>query len=213
VPADDLLPDDDAPAEVAIAPPATIAPVDAPKYSQSDVTQAMDEVKDSETTMAAADTLPADDLKKARAQYFRRYYRLGEVLTFAADEKKSPQLNGDKAAAASLLKKMGGSDDKLTQVGRAAVKWLAYPKRGEHAGILVGGTVTEIARQGKLYELKVEIPGETEPVSVFSADKPKVSAQDKVILLGSIVDDPANNLPGFTGSQSTVIWNGLSVKL
>jgi hypothetical protein len=67
---------------------------------------------------------------------------------------------------------------------------------------------------GKLYELKIAIPGVEEPVSVFSGKKPRgVAQEDRVILLGSVVDNPTDNLPGYEGAQPAVVWNGLTVKL
>jgi hypothetical protein len=194
-----------------VAPPVT--PLDAPAYTLADLDQAMTDVLDSTATMAEADTLAPDELKKARAQYYRRFYRLGEVLTFAEDDAAAPRLGDEKVAVIALLKKTGNDEEKLAQIGRAATKWLAFSKRGEHAGILVGGTVAEIVHEGKLYELKIAIPGVDEPVSVFSGAKPKVAEEDRVILLGSVVDDPSANLPGYEGTQSVVVWNGLTVKL
>ncbi len=208
-PADEPPKDD--PLADPIAPPVT--PLDVPAYTLADLDQALADVVDSTATMAAADTLAPDDLKKARAQYYRRFYRLGEVMTFAEDDAAALRLGDEKVAVITLLRKTGSNEEKLAQIGRAATKWLAFSKRGEHAGILLGGTVAEIVHDGKLYEVKIAVPGVEQPVSVFSGTKPKVVEEDRVILLGSVVDDPTANLPGYEGTQPAVVWNGLTVKL
>ncbi len=214
-PADDL-PADDMPEETkepAEAAEPAIVPVDAPSYKLSDVDQAMTEAKESDAAMAKSASLSPDDLKKTRAQYYRRLYRLGEVITFAADDDLAPRLGDERTAVTSMLQKTGADDERLAAIGKAAVKWLAYPKRGPHAGILVGGTVAGIAHAGKLYEIKITIPGEAEPLSVFTGTKPDLADGDKAMLLGSIIEDPASNLPGYTGNQPTAIWGGLTTKL
>jgi hypothetical protein len=200
-------------AEPPVPAAAPVVPADAPVYALTDLDQAMTDVLDSTETMAQADTLSPDELKKARAQYYRRFYKLGEVVTFAEDDDAAPRLAEERVAITALLKKTGSDEEKLGQIGRAAVKWLAYSKRGEHAGILLAGTVAEIGQQGKLHEVKIAVPGVEEPISVFSSAKPKVAEEDQVMLLGSVVDDPTANLPGYDGTQPAVVWNGLTVKL
>lgn len=202
-----------APAEPAepAAPPVT--PINAPVYSLADYDQAMTDVIASVETMDQADTLTPDLLKKARAQYFRRFYRLGEVATFAADDPAAPALGDKVAETTALLRKVGRDPDKLGLIGRAAIKWLAYPNRGEHAGIMVAGSVADIAQMGKLYATNIVIPGVEAPLTVYSGTKPKVAEGDRVILLGSVIDDPKGSLPDYDGAETPVVWNGLTVKL
>jgi hypothetical protein len=219
-PADDPLMADEKPApakpaEPPAEPPAEepVAPLNAATYAAADVASALQAAEESDNTMSAPDAIPPDELKKTKAAYFRSLYKLGEVLTNAADDPSEPYLKNDKAAAMALMKKIAADPAKLAEVSNAAGKWLKYSKRGEHSGIMLSGAVGSISQQGKLYELQVTIPGQEEPVSVFSAKKPTVAQGDEVLLMGSVIDDPGSNLPDYAGKQPNVIWNGLTLKL
>ena len=199
---DDLMPPDDEPAKPAVAakPLPPVAPANAPTYSIEELEKAVGDVTDSEATMSAADTLTPEDLKKARSQYYLRYYRLGEVLTFATNDPAAEDLPQQQSIVKELLSNTASDPEKLAQIGRAAAKWLTFAKRKEHSGILLAGTVGTITQQGKLYEMKIIVP-DAEPISVYSGSKPKLTANDHVILLGSIVDKPAEALPGYKGAD------------
>ena len=41
---------------------------------------------------------------------------------------------------------------------------------------------------------------------VFSAHPLDIKQEQKVIVLGALVADPAKNLPGYTGTQAVVVW-------
>jgi hypothetical protein len=190
-------------------PQVAMAPLNAAEYTLDDVDGAMKDAQESDEIMSDPSKLSDAELKKARSLYYRRLYKLGEVLTFAKDDDLAPRLADERKAAAKLLKVIMGDEQRLSQVGAAASKWLAYPKRGEHAGILLTGPVAKVGKQGKLFETQVSIPGETDPISVFSTAKPKVAEGDSVIVLGGVIDDPTTNLPGYAGSQAYAVWNGL----
>ena len=220
LPADDPLMADEKPAKpappaepVEEPAPAPIAPLGAASYAAADVEAALEAAETNDATMSAPDAIPPEDLKKAKALYFRSLYKLGEVLTNAAEDPAEPFVKKDRAAALSLLKKIAADPNKLGEVSNAAGKWLKYPKRGEHSGIVLSGAVQSVTQQGKLYEVSIAIPGQDEPVSVVSQKKPAVGEGDQVLVLGSVIDDPAASLPDYAGKQPNVIWQGLTVKL
>jgi hypothetical protein len=95
-----------------------------------------------------------------------------------------------------------------------ATRWLAYPKRTT-SGIVLAGAVQEVERQGKLYYAKVQVgrASDSPLVTVVSTKDPRLDLDDEALTMGSIVERPSEQLPGYEGSDSTVVWSGLTVRL
>ncbi len=59
----------------------------------------------------------------------------------------------------------------------------------------------------------VRMVGLSNPVNVFSGRPMPIAKGDRVVVLGSIVREPAKNLAGYQGPQPVVVWAGLAIKL
>ncbi len=68
---------------------------------------------------------------------------------------------------------------------------------------------------GSLYAMRIVLFGLPKVVVVVSwrPAQPAISQHDRVLILGSIVDNPAENLVGYDGRLPQVVWGGLPVKL
>ncbi len=199
------------PAEEPAAP--AIAPLNAASYPASVIETALKEAQQSDEQMSDPENIPAVDLKKAKARYRLRLYKLGETITNPAADLDPLALADAKTAAIELLKETAKNPQKVALLDSAAGKWLSFAGREKPSGIVLVGAVSKVAKHGKLFEQQMTIPGEAEPVSVFSATKPTAAEGDRVMLLGSVVDDPAANIPGYTGNQAAAVWSGPSLKL
>ena len=49
-------------------------------------------------------------------------------------------------------------------------------------------------------------------VSVLSAQKLPVRKGDQVVVIGSIVSDPAKTIEGYDGAEPTAVWSGVAIK-
>jgi len=143
-------------------------------------------------------------------EVYERIRRLGEVLTFLnADQAK---LAEQKQAVQTLLSKAASQPAQMDKIAQWANELLAAGADVK-GGIFFTGTVTGVGVQGALHGAAVRLPGQPKPVSVMSSQAISIAKNDRVLVLGSIVREPAKNLVGYKGSQAVIIWAALAIKL
>jgi hypothetical protein len=149
---------------------------------------------------------------KITPEFYTRLCHLAEVVTFVEIAPGDPQLLHRKEAVEQVLLRAAIDRDKQAALGRLAGFQVATPAGGTN-GVLLAGTVQEVGREGELHRTRVVLFGLPEVVTVISASRPPLSVQDRVLIAGSIVDSPTDNLPGYQGSLPRVVWGGFTVKL
>jgi hypothetical protein len=76
------------------------------------------------------------------------------------------------------------------------------------------GTVNEVRREGDWGIIKLVLFGSPKPVIVVSpAGRIPFQPQEKVLIAGSIVDQPRQTLQGYSGAQTQVVRGGLPMRL
>jgi hypothetical protein len=152
---------------------------------------------------------PSATLKR---DFYFSFSKLGEALTFAdhADESIAAQV----AETAKLLKAIGKQPDKLAVIRGVAKGWMAAGREARKTdGICLAGVVKAVAPLGNLFETTVDAAGEEIAVVSMSDPAEDFAAGREVLILGTILDDPANNLGGYEGSQKTVVLDGFHVSI
>ena len=143
---------------------------------------------------------------------YRKFCRLGEVLTFAADKADVAGLARRKSAGRDLLVLVGkNAAVNVPQTGDLASRLLDSPERDGN-GILLGGTILEVHAQDKGHAAKLKLAKVDSTVLLLSKTALPLAAEDRVLVLGSIVDDPAEKLVGFDTPQPPVVWFGARAK-
>ncbi len=188
-------------------PTVAVGPRDNVHYSPDEVETALAEARDAGTALTAADK---DGLKKAKAQYYRKLYQLAELATFAASDPVEPE--GNLGEIQSLLSEAAADRARFAEMGKAAGKWITLSKGKEHQGVVLSGSVQSVTKQGQVYETKILLTDGAQVVSVLSSAKLPIAANDQVVVLGSIVSDPAKTVEGYQGTEPTAIWSGLALK-
>jgi len=97
---------------------------------------------------------------------------------------------------------------KLNSIGILAGKKLDAAEGDP--GILLAGTVKDLKATGGHFETTVELVRNKRLVTVVSAKNPQDSykVDDQVLILGSIVRDPKEKLPGYKGEAEVVVKSG-----
>ncbi len=106
---------------------------------------------------------------------------------------------------------MAADPKRLEALRGNAARWLAFPKRTTE-GIMLAGTVADVEHVGKLYYVKLELGGDSETTIVCSQD-PKLSPRGEAVALGTIVEHPEQQLAGYEGIDTPVVWSGLTLEL
>lgn len=145
---------------------------------------------------------------------FERLCQLADTATFAqlddADEAAREQYRG---AAQDLLLLVGADRDRGEVIGRLAADRLDDSQRPSN-GIILCGSVAQARHQGDLFTIRIVLSGIARTVTVVSRDAPypPFSPRDHVVILGSIVDSPKNNLAGYEGDEPQIVWGGVPFK-
>lgn len=146
---------------------------------------------------------------------FERLCQLADTATFAqlddTDEAAREQYRG---AAQDLLLLVGADRDRGEVIGRLAADRLDDSQRPSN-GIILCGSVAQARYRGDLFTMRIVLSGIAHTVTVVSRDAPypPFGPRDHVLVLGSIVDSPKNNLAGYEGDEPQVIWGGVPFKL
>jgi hypothetical protein len=143
---------------------------------------------------------------------YREWCRLAEVLTFVQGGPAAKVLRDRMSAVRALLGQMAENEANLDKIGYRAGALCLDGSRPSN-GILLAGKVTRIVSQGYAHQAHVQLAATGGTVLVAGKQPLPAQEEDAVLILGSIVDDPADNLSGFQTQQPFVIWAGLTVKV
>ncbi|HEX5442791.1 MAG TPA: hypothetical protein VFW87_03130 [Pirellulales bacterium] len=149
------------------------------------------------------------------APVFERLCQLAETATFAQlDDADDAARDEYRHAAQDLMLLVGGDRARGEVIGRLAADRLDDSQRPSN-GVILCGSVAGTRNQGELFATRIVLSGIARTVTVVSRDAPQppFGPRDHVLILGSIIDSPANNLAGYEGNEPQVIWGGVPFKL
>jgi hypothetical protein len=202
----------------AAAPVTNVRPiVEGPKngavFTLSDVSAALAAANDAATAWAdfTAETDQTDETNatEARDRFYASVAKLAETVTLMRGE------TGDQQAARSAVGEMllnrFGDRQKFESLGRWAAADFANTMRPSN-GIGLAGAIEEVRALGDQFRTFLRLPGRDSPISVISSQKPNLVAGDSAIVVGLVVDDPAQNIVGYDGPEESVVWGPIIVK-
>ncbi|HEX7445987.1 MAG TPA: hypothetical protein VF306_00500 [Pirellulales bacterium] len=149
------------------------------------------------------------------APVFERLCQLAETATFAhLDNADDAARDGYRNAAQDLMLLVGADRARGEVIGRLAADRLDNSQRPSN-GVILCGSVAQAGYHGEMYVMRIVLSGIARTVTVVSRDAPQppFGQRDHVLILGSIIDSPANNLAGYEGDEPQVIWGGVPFKL
>ncbi len=195
---------------VAVAPKPAAAPL-RPKAGSADylgprmvptVTsdQLGKELKDVSTMVADAKAGGA-----APANAYETLCRLATAVTFVNGDASDTKLVDRIAAAGTLLEKVAAHKEWFDELGRLASEQIDG-KTDNVAGVLLAGTVTNVAKQNRLTGVVVRLAGQPKSVSVLLDQEVIAKVNDEVLVFGVLVRNPGSNLVGYRGTKPVVVW-------
>jgi len=157
--------------------------------------------------------LSGDDRTAADGNWYKAMCELGRHITYV-DTGDTKQLTGRRQAVEDLLLDIGGNREKLLILLKAK-EWINFEERPTD-GILLAGKARSIEKKGPLFHTELRLIGKDAPtVLVLNESDPKTKFEsgDNVIMLGTVIDRPSENIGGYTGQKNKVVWSGTVVKL
>lgn len=146
------------------------------------------------------------------ADAYQKFCRLSEVLTFIDIERSDANLAARKDAVEQVFLRAAADHEKQAALGRLSFHHLENRARTQQ-GVLLAGTVQELGRSGEFHWARLLLFGLPEEITVVYRTAARLKPRDRVLLAGSIIDDPIQRLPGYAGTAAQVVWGGLPVPL
>jgi hypothetical protein len=173
------------------------------------------------TALAALDRyerVPKDDGDAARQAFIDLYAAAGDVgRVFSYLNPASPELADSVTKMQALLDALSGA--KGTSRVRP-IRFLAaqqWPEQRNGQGLLVAGTVKEIAPIGPLFEVLLDASTRDAALilPLISTNDPQDLCKpgDELVVVGRVVDNPLQILPGYDGDQQRVLRVGFAVRV
>lgn len=189
------------PATEAIEPVAPPGPLlKSPQISGDQLRAALEDARAAAQMWLAAE---ADDAR-ALAGSYRSFAKLAEAATLA-----DPASQAEQQQALQLLRSLMEDSARRARLATAGAAWVnAPPDRRDSNGVVLVGTVARVDREGDLYRTELALAGGRAPVAVYRDTDPAdvYGADDQVLVVGAIIEEPAGNLAGFQGDASSVVW-------
>ncbi len=133
---------------------------------------------------------------------YTRFTELAEKITLS-EEKVHPV----RSDAAGLLMSLADKPDVISRLRQAGDVWLGAGSRRTNDGIVLVGRVQSIEAQDVLFRTELEL-SDGGSVASYSDTDPSdhVVSGDLVLLVGVIVEEPAEQILGYTGEDQRVLW-------
>ncbi len=172
----------------------------APLVSGAELKEAVDQVRPVVEQLEQATT---EDAVQLVVKNYRNLTRLCETVVLATDFEAK-----DREQSVSLLLSLAEKPDAVPMLGKAGAAWLTAGSRRANGGILLVGLVKGIAQEGGIFRTDLALSdgkttaavyGETDPATVYQKE-------DQVLVLGYVVEQPSDNLAGYTGQDPLVVW-------
>ena len=150
------------------------------------------------------------DRTKLTEQFYTAFARLGETITYFVPT-KDPAERDLVGAVSDILATFAQQPKKLAMIGNRSSQWIDQSDRPSQ-GILLFGTVKQIQQRGQLYETELELASRKQrSLTIVSRldPRPFYGPDDRILMLGALVQNPVDNLIGYEGTDPMVAMGGL----
>lgn len=179
-------------------PSAEVTILDAPQYTAAAIQR-----HTTTAEQAVPDLLAPGPPTTSKGTSYALLAQLADALTFgegAADA----SWNSD---ARQLFPPLFATPEAREQISQIGGYWLTHPTR-KHGGIFFCGTPDAGRQAGSVAEYQFTLPGGQSLTVLTPQTLPaSVSSAQAVVVVGSVIDNAADRIEGYTGTASQVIWS------
>jgi hypothetical protein len=188
--------------------------VDAPSFSADELAVALGKAREAQAGLVAGNFDDGAQVKRTKGLSYMAFCELAQKATFVDKDSNASYASALEREVHELVRTTLADAHAQQELARLVPRWIKSAKR-THAGIFLAGRVTNHRDKGSVVEWKVELES-GEPLTVIvgeeQADSIEPSARPLAIL-GWIVDQPAENVHGYTGDATQAVWAGHIVSL
>ena len=201
----------DAPPAVPIkenaAPSEAVHIANAPSFVPADLSAALQAAKDAESGLVNGSMSDSREIAQTKGASYSKLADLAQKTMFV-DAGSSP---GDSAKlqqeSDDVFRKALASAHTRDEVAQIVPMWIASPNR-RHGGVFFAGSVVSHESKGAVSECSVDLGGgKSLPVLVPTAVGEQLkSSSQPVAVVGWIVDKPAEQVTGYTGTAPQAVF-------
>lgn len=137
---------------------------------------------------------------------------LATRTTFVTAVEGDKTLEDRKAGIDRVMKRVVGNYANVVTLGKLGTARFGSVS-GDDRGIVVAGAVRSIEEQGKVVVIDLVQYGTAANVTVISPIRANLRNGSGAVILGTVIDDPATHISGYTGDLKRVIWGGRAVRI
>jgi hypothetical protein len=179
--------------------------VGAPLYTVAEFATTLAQAQKAQSGLITGDLSDAA-VRREKGMSYAKLCDLAQVVTFCDDASAGDRLSELRRDADEVFKTVLATPHAQSEVAQIASIWISSPHR-QHGGVFLAGTIHGGDAAGDTYEyqLDTEAGGDLKLVLPRPLDA-RVAAGHPVGIVGSIVDNPASKVSGYTGNSPRVIW-------
>jgi len=179
-----------------------LGPHDPPPASSDELGAALKE---------ANEAIMAEDAGLMDEPTYEKFRQLGELVTFARGWPDDTRLSGRKQGVERVLKTIGRDPTQAEAIGRLSKAFLDGGP-GNQDGILLSGTSGTPGERNGVYAAVIYLTGQDSTIFVMSDKELPFQKGNNVVVLGTIVVDPAIDLVGLKEplkwDKGEAVWLG-----
>jgi len=209
---------EDEPAAEPIAeekPQAAVTPqlLHGPLFTVEQLSTALEAGKGAQERLMAGD-LSDESVRRTKGMSYAKLCDLAEALTFV--DRSAPSIESEDAisGADQLFGETLGDPHTRDEVARIAPIWINSPHRG-HGGIFLAGKVSGGQIEGEVYQYELALnDGDKLTLLMPEPLDPSVEVSNHPVgIVGSIVEKPAEQISGYSGTAERAIWVARAIPL
>jgi hypothetical protein len=184
-----------------------------PLFTVEQLATALEAGKTAQERLMTGD-LSDESVRRTKGMSYAKLCDLAEALTFV--DRTAPSVESEDAidGADRLFRETLADSHTRDEVAKIAPIWTNSPHRG-HGGIFLAGSVSGGQIEGDVYQYELSFDGDKKLTLLMPEPLgPAVeSSGHPVGIVGSIVDNPAAQISGYTGTAERVIWVARAIPL
>jgi hypothetical protein len=188
-------------------------PVRGPTFTVQQLAAAFEAGKAAQAGLVTGD-LSDPAIRRTKGMCYAKLCDLAEALTFV--DRSSPSVESEQAVddADRLFRETLADAHTRSEVARIAQIWIASPHRG-HGGIFLAGNLSGGQIAGEVYEYQLaDVDGGRLTLLMQEPVDPLVEGSGRPVgIVGSIVENPAEEVAGYHGTAKRAIWVARAIPL
>jgi hypothetical protein len=203
----------DEPATAPIDTSAAAVVADAPSYTAEQLARGLEIGREARAGLVNGE-LSDQAVQRTKGLSYTKLSYLAELVTFVDSQAQPEETQSLRQDAEALFRDTLSNLQTRNEVAYIATKWIDSPHRNI-GGVFVAGSIANQQAAGSVVEYQVEM-GAGSPLTVLAPASMTegLEASGRTIgIVGSVVDDPATRISGYTGSAVKAIWAGMLIPL